>query len=208
MEAVGDSDHLAVRVVKYCRTPVVKPQSIRRRCYKNFSVEDFLKDILYSNINTSVSTHETVDGAAESFRNEFSAILDYHAPIKTIQIRKKYCPYLSAETKASILERKVLQEEAASSGDTVLLEELKIKRKEVKEAVVDDQKMGKTRDLNDNVSSSQAWKAARSILGITKNMSPTSIKDTDGTLVNNPTKISSMFNDFFLEKVRKLGGRS
>ena len=145
-----------------------------------------------------------MDGAAESFRNEFSAILDYHAPIKTIQIRKKYCPYLSAETKASILERKVLQEEAASSGDTVLLEELKIKRKEVKEAVVDDQKMGKTRDLNDNVSSSQAWKAARSILGITKNMSPTSIKDTDGTLVTNPTKIASIFNDFFLEKVRKL----
>ena len=35
-------------------------------------------------------------------------------------------------------------------------------------------------------------------------MSPTSVKDTDGTLVTNPSKVATIFNDFFLEKVRKL----
>ena len=167
-------------------------------------MEDFLKDIFYSNINTSVSTHETVDGAAEACKNEFSAILDYHAPVKTIQIRKKYCPYLSENTKASILERKVLQEEAAEKGDTVLLEELKLKRKEVKKSVIEDQKLGKKRDLGDNPSSNQTWKAARNILGITKNMSPTTVKAEDGSLVTSPSKLASMFNDFFLDKVKKL----
>ena len=35
------------RVLKYCRTPVVRPQTIRRRVYKNFSTVNFLKDIFY-----------------------------------------------------------------------------------------------------------------------------------------------------------------
>ena len=204
VEAVGDSDHLAVRALKYCRTPVVKPQTIRRRCYKKFSVADFLKDIFYSNINISVKTHETVEGAAEAFKNEFVAILDHHAPVKTIQIRKNYCPYLSEETKAAIKDRNVLQEEALKTRDTVLLEEFKIKQKEVRKLVKEDQRQGKMRDLSDKPSSKQAWKSARNILGINKNMSPTAVKDRDGTLVTNPDKLATMFNDFFIEKVRLL----
>ena len=47
---------------------------------------ELLTDIFYSNINTSVTSHESIEGAAEAFKNEFVAILDYHAPIKTIQI--------------------------------------------------------------------------------------------------------------------------
>ena len=81
VEAVGDSDHLGVRVLKYCRTPIVKPQAIRRRCYRKFSIEAFLTDIFHSNINASVTSHETIEGAAEAFRNEFQAILNCHAPI-------------------------------------------------------------------------------------------------------------------------------
>ena len=90
VEAVGDSDHLGIRVLKYCRTPIDQPQAIRKRCYKNFSVEAFLTDIFYSNINNSVCSHETIEGAEEAFKNEFQAILNHHAPIKTIQLRKKY----------------------------------------------------------------------------------------------------------------------
>ena len=95
IEAVGESDHLGVRILKYSKNPVSKPQVVRRRVYKNFSVENFLTDIFNSNINNSVLTHSNIESASESFRNEFCAILDYHAPVKTIQLRKKYCPYLS-----------------------------------------------------------------------------------------------------------------
>ena len=50
VEPVGDSDHLGVRVLKYSKTPIVKPQATRRRCYKNFSIEAFLTDIFHSNM--------------------------------------------------------------------------------------------------------------------------------------------------------------
>ena len=51
VEAVGNSDHLGVRIIKYSKNPPTKPQVIRKRVYKNFSTEAFLTDILHSNIN-------------------------------------------------------------------------------------------------------------------------------------------------------------
>ena len=84
---------------------------IQKRSYKNFSTESFLTDILHSNINNSVTSHDTIEGAAEAFRNEFSAILNYNAPIKTFQARNNYCPYISADTKAMMVDRKALKED-------------------------------------------------------------------------------------------------
>ena len=85
----------------------------------------FLTDIQHSNINNRVTSHDTIDGAAEAFRNEFNAILDYHAPVKTIQLRKNYCPYLSSDTKRMIANRNALQKEATKKGDHILIEEFR-----------------------------------------------------------------------------------
>ena len=92
VESEGDSDHMGVRILKYGKNPVSKPEVIRMRVYKNFSVENFLTDILHSNINNSSTSHLNIEGASEAFRNEFCAILDYHAPVKTIQVRKNFRP--------------------------------------------------------------------------------------------------------------------
>ena len=204
IEAVGDSDHFGIRILKYCRSPVSKPQAIKRRSYKNFSVESFLTDIYYSNINVSVTSHESIEGAAEAFRNEFVAILNHHAPIRTIQIRKKYCPYLTRETKMLIADRNALHKEASKSSDKVLLEEFKIKAKEVRKAVKFDKKQGQISSLSDQTTSKEAWKSVRNILGMNKNMAPSAIKDKDGALVTNPSKLASMFNNYFIEKVKLL----
>ena len=66
-----------------------------------------------SNINQEVSESNDIDEAAEVFENSFRIILDKHAPMKTIQIRKNFSPFLSNNTKEIILFRKVLLEEAA-----------------------------------------------------------------------------------------------
>ena len=141
-------------------------------------------------------------------RNEFQAILNYHAPIRTIQVREKYCPHLTEETKKFQQERNSLQKEASRTGDSILIQEFKIKSKETKKAVEKDKREGQERELGEVASSSQAWKSARSILGIQKNLSPTSIKDKDGILVSNPSRLATMFNEFFLEKVRLLRAKT
>ena len=164
VEAVGDSDHLGVRILKLSKNEVSKPQIIKRRVYKNFSVGSFLTDIQHSNINNHVTSHDTIDGAAE-------AILDYHAPVKTIQLRRNYCPYLSSDTKRMIANRNALQKEAAKTGDHILLEEFKAVSKEVKKAVTKYKNVGTMRDLGNLADSKSVWRTAKNLLGICKNLS-------------------------------------
>ena len=168
VEAVGDSDHLGVRILKFSKSPPSRPQVIKRRIYKNFSTENFLTDIFHSNINISVTSHNNIETASEAFRNEFNAILDVHAPIKTIQIRRRYCPYLSEETKLLMKDRDVLHKEATKHGDPDLLKEFKEKAKEVKKAVEKDKKLGMEKDLGDSSTVNGAWRAAKNT-----NQSPT-----------------------------------
>ena len=64
------------------------------------------------------------------------------------------------------------------------------------------------RDLGDYSSSKLAWRAARKVLGITKNLSPTAIKKDDGEVIRNPEKIANHMNSYFIEKVNKLRSKT
>ena len=97
-----------------------------------------------------------------------------------------------------------MKKEASKTGDKVLLDEFKAKAREVKKLVNKDKKAGQENALGVLASSSQAWRAARSVLGIKKTLSPTSVKDKDGKLISNPSHLASMFNNFFMKKVRLL----
>ena len=81
-----------------------------------------------------------MEEAAKVFERKFSEILDFHAPMKTYQMRKHYLPHISEETKLLIKERKTLHEEAVRTGNTILLKEFKNKSREVKKAIKDDLK--------------------------------------------------------------------
>ena len=109
--AIGNSDHLGIVVRKFTRVERSKPNTVMKRSYKSFKVEDFLTDIMESNINRAVTAHAELDKAAEIFEEKFRTTLDKHAPIKVFQMRKNYAPYLSQETKLLMEERKVLKEE-------------------------------------------------------------------------------------------------
>ena len=58
--------------------------------------------------------------------------------------------------------------------------------------------------MRDEICSKKAWKSVRNVLGIKKIMSPTAIKDSEGALVINPSKLANQFNEFIIEKVRLL----
>ena len=80
-------------------------------------------------INEHVTSQDSIDGAATIFQNEFEAILNFHAPLKTVQVRKNYCPFLSEETKISIKERNTLFEEARKSGIQFYYRNLKLSQR-------------------------------------------------------------------------------
>jgi len=88
VQGVGNSDHLVIVIKKFSKFPVSKPQSVRKRNYKNFNLESFLTDINQSELNTIVTGAETIDSAANAFENIFRSILNHHAPMKTFHMRR------------------------------------------------------------------------------------------------------------------------
>ena len=82
--ANGDSDHLAVVIIKYS-----KPNTVLKRNYKNFDQAAFLQDVNQCNINEAVTACTDIDDAAKTFQDLFSQVLDRHAPIK--EIKKELC---------------------------------------------------------------------------------------------------------------------
>ena len=60
---------------------------------------------------------DNVDQAVNLLTQHLTFILDEMAPIKTIQMRTNYAPWLSKQTKILIQERNHAQELSARSGD-------------------------------------------------------------------------------------------
>ena len=210
--SVGTSDHLGVVVTKYSKLEKSKPQTVKKRSYKDFKVENFLTEVFESKINESVTACDDLDAAAEVFEEMFREILDNHAPIKVFQMRKNYTPYLSEETKMLMKEQKVLKEEMTRNGDLTLAKELKHISKEISKNINRDEKDYFENGMSDKVDVSTAWKTANELLGIKKNLAPTAITEVGNNgmteTIRNPQNLANLFNKFFRNKVRKLRAKS
>ena len=177
-----------------------------------FDIKAFLSDVNKSDINELVTGTESLEAAAGIFENKFKFILDFHAPMKTFQIRKNYSPFISQETKDMISERKVLQEEITRTGNSVLLKEFRYNCKEVKKAVEVDEKMYFERNFSEEAGVTNAWRTANELLGTSRNLAPTVRKhqqdNENPVFVTSPKKIAEVFNDFFRKKVETLHSRT
>ena len=83
--AVGNSDHLGVVITKYTKAPKIKPKVIMKRSYKNFLVEEFLKDINSSNLNEDVTAINNIEEAALKFETTVTFFFIYMTYVKIFQ---------------------------------------------------------------------------------------------------------------------------
>ena len=199
--AVGESDHIGTTVTKYSRAEPIKPKTVQKRSYKKFDIEQFLTDVHDSSINNDVTACDNIEEASAVFEKGFKHILDKHAPIKVFQNRKHYCPYVSERTKTLMCERNNLKEKAAIHGDKNSEIEFKRKGKEIKKALIEDEKLYYMKDFSVNNELSATWRTAKTVLGENVNLSPTAIKNTSESgeveVVTSPKKLANIFNKFF-----------
>ena len=212
VSGVGNSDHMGICVKKMSKYPSSRPQTLRKRSYKNFDIGDFHTDVYYCNIDESVTKCNTMDDAAETFENEFKQILNKHAPIRTIKIKKKCAPYISEETKMKINERRSLQTRIMFSNDPEEKRKFNKINKEIKNDIKHEKKKYFEENLSTENDSSKMWRTIKNLLGTTKNLSPESIihPNSEGIpeIITNPAKLSEIFNKFFINKITKLRRKS
>ena len=207
VHGVGQSDHLGIMVTKYSRELRQTARTTRKRIYKNFNHADFLEDIRKAKrdgLFEEILVTNDIEVAGDKFTKVFKDILDKHAPVKVIQNRKHYVPYISNELKKDMLERDDLKRNAAITGSLEDFNLYKVKRNEVstklKSAKVE---YFKSKFSDDSLSPGDVFKTASQILGKSQSEFPSQIL-IGQKLFSTPTTIAEAMNKFFVEKIAKL----
>ena len=199
----GGSDHKLIFGIRYTKSAVSKPRIIRKRSFKNFEALKFVEAVQ----NTSwwdVYASEDVEAAVTIVSRKLTAILDVMAPIKNVQVRTKYAPWMSENTKNKIKERDLAQKKAAQSKSGDDWVKFKTLRNAVNSRLKSEKKQWQEDKLNDfGTDTSTVWKNVKNWLGWSKGGPPTKLME-NGNLCSKPRDLARIMNEFFICKVNDL----
>ena len=150
-----------------------------------------------------VTNSKDPDEAFEMFEIEYRKILDKHAPLKVIQNRSNYVPYLTPNIRKYMEERNKLKEKAALSGDSDDYDAYKRKRNFVSKLLKTAERDYYSNKFNEDGSSKTIWRTAFEILGTQRTSFPSQIFHM-GQLISSPKDIAAAVNEFFVSKIAPL----
>ena len=146
------------------------------------------------------------DTAANLITSKLNNILDEMAPIKVVQVRTHYAPWMSKDTKAKAKERDIAQKKAAETQVAEDWEAYKELRNSVSSTLKKEKKSWQEQKLQSfGNDTSSVWKNVKSWLGWTSGGSPTMlVENGTGTVHTKPSDLSRIMNEFFVNKVAHL----
>ena len=201
----GGSDHFLIGATRYANSIKRNVRYITKRCYKNFKKEDFIfavRQISWWQLYAC----DDVEIALQMLTTNLTKILDEMAPIRTIQIRENYAPWLSSETKQLMAERDRAQKVAAetkSANDWKLFKRIRNKVNSILRNEKRNWQRKKFKDCEDVNDTKQIWKTVKSSLNWTTSGAPTQLF-YGGKLENQPSGLATCMNQFFISKVENL----
>ena len=204
---IGQSDHLGILVTKKTRELRTCARTVKKRVYKNFDRNEFLNEIKKAKASgsfDSIHTCDDVEVAAKVFTDVFTEILDKHAPLKIIQNRCNYVPYINKDLQNLMKERDLLKKSAASSGDPKVYEFYKKARNEVSTKLKTAKGDYYRSKFNENSEDSKTlWSTAYQVLAKNRSDFPSQML-FGSTLLSKPIAIAEAMNLFFVDKISKL----
>ena len=202
-EFIGGSDHKLLKITRFSKSLQRNARYVRKRVFKTFKDKDFMQAVQRLSWCDLYSC-EDPNRAAEILTNKLTVILDQMAPLRTIQVRSKYAPWLSNDTKELMKERNVAQNKAFVTkhpDDYRLFKSLRNQvtaRMRKEKTAWEKLKLSSAR--NDP---SKLWKNIKSWLAWNKSGPPTRLFH-NGKLICSPSGIAGAMNSFFLSKVSGL----
>ena len=204
--AFGGSDHDLVKYIRFSKNPVGPTRTLRKRTYKYFDKDNFLKDI------SSVDWHQVyscdnVDMATETFTNIFRFILNKHAPWVKFQQRQNFKPWITEETKSLMATRDHWKHRAknlpnGSPTQVYAWSQFKEFRNKVNNKKKFEENIFKAENMMKNIDSpTLMWKSAKSFMGWTSHGSPQQLQ-VGNKLMTSARDIAHSMNDYFITKVK------
>ena len=173
----GSSDHKLILAVRNSKSVISKPRIIKKRSYKNFDPVLFIQRI--SKISWwPVYSSENVDEAVEIVTKNINNILDEMAPVKVIQVRNNYSPWISNETKKKMEERDLAQKIAEQTKSADDWNNYKRLRNNVNSVLRGEKKRWQSEKLEGCLEdTSSTWKHVKQFLGWNTGGPPTRLLD-------------------------------
>ena len=190
------SDHKLIKVTRYSKSFRQNPRYIRKRVYKNFDEEAFKKKLEQAGLDDVLNCVD-VDEATDLLVDKISAVLDEMAPIRTIQTRMNYVPWLSEKAKDLQLKRNQAQETASRTDEPEDWRVYRSLRNQFTSKSRADKEAWEKKQLDEkNNSATEIWKCVKNWLGGSGGETPTQLCN-EGKLVTSPDRLSTTMNKFF-----------
>ena len=144
--------------------------------------------------------------AANLLSEKLNNILNEMAPVKTIQIRKQYAPWLTKDTKLLLSERNNAQKYAAQTGDADDWRLYKILRNSATSTMRSEKKAWEKKRL-DHIenNSTNIWRNIKTWINWKVSGPPTQLFQ-NGETIRSPAGLADTMNSFFVQKVQRLSG--
>ena len=176
-----------------------------KRTFRGFNIRKckfYLAQCRWEELVECADVHEMT----EKYERFLEQVLNAHAPVRKIKIRSNYKFALSNESKEKMRERDKVRHLATKAKGTekvVLFQKYRCLRNTCNRLVRRDTKRALASKLTENTRSEDIlWKE---IKNITNPRAETTFKLIEnGKAITNESEIANIFNDFFIEKVRKL----
>ena len=140
--------------------------------------------------------HEANDikTAGQVLHKAYLIVLNKHAPIKVIQNRTNYVPYITRELKNLMMERDNLKVRASKTGDNIIYPKYKNIRNKVSTKLKTAKSDYYKEKFKDNLStSSDTWNNVNKVLGKTRSEFPSQIMIA-GKLLSRTLEIANGMN--------------
>ena len=213
----GGSDHDAIIYTRYAKVPKPPPRTIKKRSYKDFKEEDYIRDVASIDF-TDVYAATEVDDAANILTAKLVQVLDVHAPWILFQQRKNFVPWLTQDTMKMMKNRDLLKEKAkimacnegrgASVEQVEIWKQYKVLRNQVNNRIRQEEikyKKNKMKDCQGDPS--RVWCLAKKYMDWRTPGPPTQLEvesDNKVTLHSKAGDIAQIMNTFFISKVQNI----
>ena len=165
------------------------------RSYKNYKPDSFLAD-LQRIPWYDISIMDDANVMLDHFNEQFLHVMETHAPVKTVRIKHRSCPFISTEIRDLMQYRNNLLRTARSTKSTTDWEIYRKLKKEVKSKLRDVEMEYVWKELEHSHNINSKWK-------IIKNCIPRE-ESTQQVYTKDMKEVANEFNQFFISVGRRV----
>ena len=206
---VSMSDHYMVFCVRKFEGALKKDHKVdTTRSMKNFDKDAFLSDVAGICWERGFSETDDVNVLVTQWSTLFSLIIDKHAPIKTLRVSEKYCPWVNVGLKQLIRSRDKLKKAAVKSKSQLLMSSYRqIRNKINKQNFELKRQYFSERLAQAKGNMKESWKTINQVVNKRSKSTNIDLLKGPGREIVNRQEISNTMNEYFCSVGKDLASK-